>query len=787
MSSLPLLKMQAVDSAGAPLALAKLYFFETGTATPLATYSNVGLTSANANPAVADAQGFFGRIFMKTTQAYTVTLKTAAGAAVWSEDNVYATQLQGSSLATRFAQATSNPLDNGAVGDGSTNDYTALQAITAATGTVDLLGKTYRCDSGLVLKSGLTLKNGAIDFSQSASPPANAISLQGSIGSVVALTVDAALSDSSITVASVAGLAEGDWLYIYSSGAWGTGATLGELVQVSGVAGLVVSLKSPLQVAYATADSAIIKEITMVSNVTMENLSLTCNATSGSSSSVVYLQYAKNVTLSDVRISGVKLGGAYASSCVDVLLDHCEIDEDNTAGAGVIIGHGSRDVTVRNTSIRRVSIGVNIGLGAAHQTRGIHVVGCRIEKCSSYGVYGLVGSSGISVDDCSIRSCGFGVLFDGGAGSVRGCDIADVTVGIRFGTTVTYSSALRVYRESIACRIERFSTAGIQAQNDGIEMMVSGCHLSSSISGAIAFSGGTTVNNITGNYFYSDYPFSPSSGSGPVFDVTGNHISCPSTTAAATCVNFTGYTGVFSGNHVVATAASQLAALFTGVTRLLISGNKFDRADDAGTCIQLTTCTDCMVVGNEFYNGTYGVTFNTCTTCRQRANKGVSLATAVTTGAQEMGGTIVLPLTAALEIVLGAVISTGTDPKIDYLTASKEFAISWSAANVDKIGWSIAIPSDWQYSVAPTVYLYARMSGATNTPTIAVGAFQGINGADLGGATGALSGSAATVSRTLTALTSGSGRNLTISLVPAAHGTDAVQLLAAWVEYAQAL
>jgi len=53
-----------VNGSGTPYALAKAWFFESGTTTPKATYSNAGLSSANANPVVADSDGRFGPIYL---------------------------------------------------------------------------------------------------------------------------------------------------------------------------------------------------------------------------------------------------------------------------------------------------------------------------------------------------------------------------------------------------------------------------------------------------------------------------------------------------------------------------------------------------------------------------------------------------------------------------------------------------------------------------------------------------------------------------------------------------
>ncbi len=50
-------KFQAVDSNGDPLSSGKLYTYAAGTTTPLATYTNEGGATPNANPVILDAAG----------------------------------------------------------------------------------------------------------------------------------------------------------------------------------------------------------------------------------------------------------------------------------------------------------------------------------------------------------------------------------------------------------------------------------------------------------------------------------------------------------------------------------------------------------------------------------------------------------------------------------------------------------------------------------------------------------------------------------------------------------
>lgn len=89
-----------VDANGVPFVAGQLFFYLTGTDTPLDTFSDVDLTVPNANPVVSDSSGHFPSIWLSQTQAYkvrfftpntTTTPSTPAdpqGVQVWTRDPV---------------------------------------------------------------------------------------------------------------------------------------------------------------------------------------------------------------------------------------------------------------------------------------------------------------------------------------------------------------------------------------------------------------------------------------------------------------------------------------------------------------------------------------------------------------------------------------------------------------------------------------------------------------------------------------------------------------------------
>lgn len=85
---------QILDTNGDPIVGAKLESYAEGTSTPLTTYSDEALTSANANPAsgattgnqVTGSDGRFGNIYLQAL-AYKFILKDDGGNTIWTIDN----------------------------------------------------------------------------------------------------------------------------------------------------------------------------------------------------------------------------------------------------------------------------------------------------------------------------------------------------------------------------------------------------------------------------------------------------------------------------------------------------------------------------------------------------------------------------------------------------------------------------------------------------------------------------------------------------------------------------
>jgi len=115
-----------VGSTGAVAAGYKLYFYVSGTSTPLNTYSDAALTVPNSNPVVLDSNGNAGSIFLQPAN-YKVVFTDPTSVQVWVEDPVSGT--------VQFNITTSPNISVAPTGNPSLATLTSLNVQAAAAST----------------------------------------------------------------------------------------------------------------------------------------------------------------------------------------------------------------------------------------------------------------------------------------------------------------------------------------------------------------------------------------------------------------------------------------------------------------------------------------------------------------------------------------------------------------------------------------------------------------------------------------------------------------------------
>jgi hypothetical protein len=633
--SLPVLKYRALDNSGNAMSGAKLYFYEDGTTTPLATYSDEALTTANTNPVVADSSGYFGEIYLKTDEQYKVVLKTSAGVTIWTVDDITASQLVSDSFEARIGQAATNPLDYGAIGDGVANEVSYVQtAIDAATGVVDLLGKTYRCDSVIAINSGETgvvIKNGTLDFSNSTA--GSNVYIYGTIGSANSLTGDANIGATTLAVTSSTGLAAGDWLILSSGNAWSVGLTRGELVQIDSIAGLNITLKKPIEATYQTALLGSVYDITQApQRIRFDNVRFIGNTSAVGTGDMVYIDYmAFDIAFENCTFDNVKRYAIASIGGCNVHVDRCTFTNIASSGAAIATSGPTQNLMVTNNRFSRVPLGVGVGLSGTVQTRYTTIRGNTFEGVTQGIVVGL-SSQYTSIDDNDIIGD-----TSGGSGTGDGIMVLspDATVtnnrireaggnGILVDTdSVTYDSGKSHSMVITGNRIWEPDDSGIDVEDSSSpglsHLIIDGNEIYGGTYGLYVRNSTAIMhgNSVVDSSSHGIFIYLPVASANFVVDSNnvvnpgdnGIYASTAAVALAGLVVSNNTVKDVDEAGDVCIGVSSDATGTVTGIT---ISGNTLERDDDLDDSIQLSggaagAVTRVVVSDNNMSNGAYGI------------------------------------------------------------------------------------------------------------------------------------------------------------------------------------
>jgi len=138
----------------------------------------------------------------------------------------------------------------------------------------------------------------------------------------------------------------------------------------------------------------------------------------------------------------------------------------------------------------------------------------------------------------------------------------------------------------------------------------------------------------------------------------------------------------------------------------------------------------------------------------------------------------------------GGFLAKNTTPILERINGAtdKGIRVVWAATNVTPIQFApVPYPLDLDDTLPATVKLL--VSKDTNTDTlanIAVAYFEGVGGSNAGTNTPAITETTGPALKSVTIAASAVGPAptfATVELVPGTHGTDAIRLYAAWLEY----
>lgn len=261
--------------------------------------------------------------------------------------------------------AAANVLDFGAVGDGVTDDYAAIQAAFDAAqtigGTIVFPEGVYRCDSSLIGYSDMQLigESATIDFSQITgyfnSQLEPMIRFVGTAAAKIAVSTTTAIGDTSIHVANTSTLSVGDLIEINElgvQGGWQSDppvAHIGELHKIKSVTDAThIVLATPIFESEPYTTGASIQKITPVANIRISGLTVLGN---GRSQSVVSdygigIFYGENVEIDNCTFNlvdkrTIDFISCYNFSCRDCTLLTDQKGASNEVNYGIVYSSAS--------------------------------------------------------------------------------------------------------------------------------------------------------------------------------------------------------------------------------------------------------------------------------------------------------------------------------------------------------------------------------------------------------------------------------------------------------------
>jgi hypothetical protein len=418
-TSLCMGKCQFFDDSGRPLAFGLVYFYAAGGSTPQDTYTSATAGTVNKNPVVLDAGGR-ADIFI-AGKSYKITLKTAAGTTLWTQDAVsdpsffylaYLSTISDSALLSYLPLGTGalsrtvrsklnesvSVKDFGAIGDGSSHPVSGW--CTYAGGTRYTAANASAC---------LTAVQADYSFVAAVSEQMDAVAAQAainaaSIGGTLYFPLGSYITNA-LTIAKPLSLF-GD----------GCGATT--VKTTSGVTLLSFSGTSNVSVSGMTLDSNYPTSTTgggiLLTDITDARISGVCFTDIGDSA--IDIVRGDRVWVSESYFSNIKRSGVImddpvstgANSYVWVERNYFNnVNVAGTAGAAAVQSYGTTTGTQEHVWVRDNYINnsgsVGIGLDRVFYAT---VSGNRIIGNGTNGEGIALSGSHINVTDNQINGCG---------------------------------------------------------------------------------------------------------------------------------------------------------------------------------------------------------------------------------------------------------------------------------------------------------------------------------------------------------------------------------------------
>jgi len=377
---------QFFDNAGNTLSGGKLWSYQAGTTTPQTTYTTSAGNVAHTNPIILDSAGRVpgGEIWLTAGASYKFVLMTSADVTLVTWDNITGTGTATNASVVQYDPAgtgavsttvqaklreTVSVKDFGAVGDGTTNDATAINnainyAITIPNSRLIFAPGTYRVDNALGPYAANDLEidfcGAELDFSNVSTGASTVLlSFEGSYTATSAVLTSGLGINQQTVACSTAGFSAGDMVRIYSSTIWDstrTNTKIGELNFVDSVVSPTsLALVCPAESNYTTAATATIQKLTPVKNVHLKNGTIIAPGANDLVQGIL-IRVGVNCSIENMSTFDCDVYHIRLTDCILSTVSNCLIEEANNAtqAYGITCADACQDCLITNNTIRNV-------------------------------------------------------------------------------------------------------------------------------------------------------------------------------------------------------------------------------------------------------------------------------------------------------------------------------------------------------------------------------------------------------------------------------------------------